>query len=165
MFKPSPSKTITFVVFYYINTSRKHRNIQIWSSVTVVKFMCHFWHISQVTSNDKYIYLPLKPSRMRHMVNFQEEINRFEFRVFLLLEWLPYLVKRAKSTLILTHTWREYNWIHICTKSIDPLENTNSLFLDLNLDCHIHLHWQYSIYHARLRPTSNDAQSYKTYFL
>ena len=31
--------------------------------------------------------------------------------VFLLIDWLPYQVQRASSTLLFTHSWREDNWI------------------------------------------------------
>ena len=36
-----------------------------------------------------YISQPYSTDRMRHQVNFQAGFNRFEFRVFLLLDWLP----------------------------------------------------------------------------
>ena len=37
-----------------------------------------------------YIYLPFRMIRMWYKVNFKAEFNRFEFRVFLLLDVLPY---------------------------------------------------------------------------
>ena len=33
-----------------------------------------------------YIYLLMRMSRIQHQVNFQMKFNRFEFRVFLLLD-------------------------------------------------------------------------------
>ena len=41
-------------------------------------------HLSKV-----YIYQPFCADRMWHMVNFEAEFNRFKFRDFLLLDWLP----------------------------------------------------------------------------
>ena len=37
----------------------------------------------------KHIYQPLRSGRIWHKVNFKAEFNRFDFRVFLLLDWLP----------------------------------------------------------------------------
>ena len=41
---------------------------------------------------------PLRTSRMWHYVNFQVEFNKFKFRVFFLLDWLPNQSKNAQST-------------------------------------------------------------------
>ena len=59
------------------------------------------------------IYQPLRTSRIWHKVNFfKAEFNRFEFRVFLLLDQLPHQGWRTQSALLFTHSWRENNWIH-----------------------------------------------------
>ena len=42
----------------------------------------------------------------------QVEFNRFEFRVFILLDWLPNQGERTQSALLFTHNWRENNWIY-----------------------------------------------------
>ena len=42
------------------------------------------------------------------------QVNGFEFRVFLLLDWLSKQGKRNQSTLLFTHNCgRENIWIHI----------------------------------------------------
>ena len=41
-----------------------------------------------------------------------KQFNRFEFRVFFLLDWLPYKGKKSQSAQVFTHSWRENNWIH-----------------------------------------------------
>ena len=64
--------------------------------------------------------------------NFWAEFNRFEFRVFLFLDWLTYKSYRAHSTLLFTHRWRENSWIHTFLKDISAMWNTNSLFKNLN---------------------------------
>ena len=57
------------------------------------------------------IYQPFCTGWMRNKVNFWL-FNRFEFRVFLLLDWLLYQGLRTLSALLLfTHSWRENNWI------------------------------------------------------
>ena len=49
---------------------------------------------------------------------FKAEFNRFEFRVFCLLDLLPYQGWRTQSALLFTHSWRENNWIHTFPKGI-----------------------------------------------
>ena len=43
-------------------------------------------HIMYDVINNIHIYQPLRSSRIWHKVNFKAEFNRFEFRVFLLLD-------------------------------------------------------------------------------
>ena len=59
---------------------------------------------------------PLRSGRIWHKVNFQVEFNRFEFRVFLLLDKLPHQGWRIQFVLLFTHSWRENNWIHTFPK-------------------------------------------------
>ena len=44
---------------------------------------------------------PLWSSRIRHLVILKAEVNQFELRVFLLLDWLTYWLKRP--TLLFSH--------------------------------------------------------------
>ena len=57
--------------------------------------------------------------------------NKFKFRVFLLLDCLPYQGWRALSILF-THCWKENSWIHTFLKGISVVWNANSLFQGLN---------------------------------
>ena len=63
---------------------------------------------------------------------FEVEFNRFEFRVFLLLDSLPHQGWRTKSALLFTHSWKENNWIHTFPKGISAMWNAISLVRDLN---------------------------------
>ena len=49
---------------------------------------------------------PLIASRISHKVNFYAEFNRFDFRLFLLLEWLATKGKEPRQPYYFTHTWR-----------------------------------------------------------
>ena len=60
------------------------------------------------------------------------EFNRFEFRVFLLLDWLPKHGWSKQSILLFNQCWIENYWIHPFPKSITPVWNSNSLIQDLN---------------------------------
>ena len=45
---------------------------------------------------------------------------------------------RAKSTLLFTHDWKEYSWIHAFPKSFSVMLCANSLVQNLNSSCHVH---------------------------
>ena len=47
--------------------------------------------------------------------------NRFEFSVFLLLDWLPNQGLRTQSTLLFSHSWRENNWSHTFPEDINVM--------------------------------------------
>ena len=47
--------------------------------------------------------------------------RRFEFRVFLLLDRLPYQNLRAQNVLLIAHRWRENNWMHTFPKTISVM--------------------------------------------
>ena len=42
-----------------------------------------------------YIYQPFRTSRILYKVNFYAEVNKFEFRDFLRLDWLPNQAKES----------------------------------------------------------------------
>ena len=68
-----------------------------------------------------YIYQTLVSSSMRHTVNFQVEITRFEFRVFPLFgRWLIQGYK-THSNLLRTHSLRKKGWIHAFLESISSM--------------------------------------------
>ena len=46
------------------------------------------------------------------------EYSKFEFRVFFLLDWLPYYKAKEQSTQVFTYTWRKNRWIHAFSKGI-----------------------------------------------
>ena len=56
-----------------------------------------------------FIYLPHLSvmSRRQPKVKFQGEFNRFEFKVFLLLDRQPYQSQRAQTALLFTHSWKK----------------------------------------------------------
>ena len=58
------------------------------------------------------------------------QFNRFEFGVFLLLDLLPHQGWRTQSVLLLTHSWRENNWIYTFRKGISAMWNAISLVQD-----------------------------------
>ena len=91
-----------------------------------------------LTITGYHIYQPLRSGRMWHKVNFYAEFNGFEFRVFLLLDYLPNQGWRTQSTLLFTHCWRENNWIHIFPKGISAMRNAISLAQDLNSCRRVH---------------------------
>ena len=55
---------------------------------------------------------PFHSNRMLHKVNFYAEFNRFEFRVFFLLDRLPYKGKKASLSYYCTHNRIENCLIH-----------------------------------------------------
>ena len=68
-----------------------------------------------------YIYMHLLTTaqqRNTKKVIFYAEVDRFEFRVFLLLNWLPYHGRRVQCPLLLTHNHSENSWIHSFPKCI-----------------------------------------------
>ena len=81
---------------------------------------------------------PLRSVRIWHKVNsFKVECNRFEFRVFLLLDLLPHQGWRTQSALPFTHSWRENNWIHTFPKGISAMWNAISPGFELVSLCPI----------------------------
>ena len=64
---------------------------------------------------------------------FYMEINRFEFRVFFLLDQLSYQGQKYSLPYYFTHSWREMSWIHTFPKVINAIWNANSLVQALNL--------------------------------
>ena len=54
------------------------------------------------------------------------KFNRFEFRLFLLLVWLPDQGQSTQSALLFTHCWRENNWIHTFPKGISAMWNESA---------------------------------------
>ena len=87
--------------------------------------------------------------RMWHKVKFKAKFDKFEFRLFLLLDWLPYQSWRALSTLLFVHSSKENHWIHFFPKGISIIWNTNSLVQVLNSGCHVHIWWQ-PLHHRHL---------------
>ena len=77
----------------------------------------------RITIENNNIYQPLRSDRIWHKVNSLAEFHRFEFRVFLLLDWLPHQGWRSQSALLFTHRWRENNWIHTFPKGISAMWN------------------------------------------
>ena len=67
----------------------------------------------------------------------------FEFRIFLLLDWLTY-----KFALLFTHSWRVNSWIHTFPQGISIMWNANSFDQDLNWGCRVHFLQQQSLYYA-----------------
>ena len=61
---------------------------------------------------------------------FRLEFNRFEFRLFLLVNRLPYQEKRV--TLLLSQSWKGNRRIHTFPKGVCAIWNINSLFQVLN---------------------------------
>ena len=49
------------------------------------------------------------------------EFNKFEFRIFLLLDWLQYKDKRSQSTRLFTLSWKENSWIYTFPKGISDM--------------------------------------------
>ena len=58
---------------------------------------------------------------------FLVEFNRFEFRVFLLIDWLPHQGWRTQSVLLFAPSRRENNWIHTFPKGFSSMWNAISL--------------------------------------
>ena len=56
---------------------------------------------------------------------FLSEVNRFEFRDFLLFDWLTNQGWRARLALQFIYSWRENNWIHTFPKDISSLQNVS----------------------------------------
>ena len=65
--------------------------------------------------------------------------NRFEFRVFLLLDQLPHQGWRTQSVLLFPHSRREDNWIHTFPNA---MWNAISVVQDLNSCRHVHFLWR-----------------------
>ena len=96
---------------------------------------------------------PLRSGRIWHKVIFWAKSNRFEFRVFLLLDLLPHQGWSTQSVLLFTHSWRESNWIHTFPKGISAMWNAISLVQDLNSCCRVHfLRWE-PLHHGHLPMT------------
>ena len=83
-----------------------------------------------------HIYQPLRSGRIWHKV--KAGFNRFEFRVFLLLDELLHQGWRTQSALLFTHNWRENNWIHTFPKGISVMWNAIGLVQDLNSYHRVH---------------------------
>ena len=62
-------------------------------------------------------------------VQFKAELNKFEFKVFLLLHRWPYQGWRANAALLFTH--RENYWIHTFSHGIIDMGNGNILLQEL----------------------------------
>ena len=52
---------------------------------------------------------------------FNVTFNRFEFRVLLLLDWLPHQGSRIQCSKLFTHSWRGNHSIHAFPKVISPM--------------------------------------------
>ena len=52
-----------------------------------------------------YMFVFTQPFQHRQDVTQGQFISRFEFRVFLILDWLLHQSKRTQSALLLTHSW------------------------------------------------------------
>ena len=61
------------------------------------------------------------------------EFDRFEFRVFLLLDWLPHQGWRTQSVLQFTHSWKENNWIDAFDDTVKVLNHTVRCWVHLIL--------------------------------
>ena len=86
-----------------------------------------------------YSYLPTPPlGQDMTQGQFLAEFNRFEFRVFLLLDLLPHQGWRTQSVLLFTHSWMENNWIHTFPKGISAMWNAISLVQNLNSCRRVH---------------------------
>ena len=59
-----------------------------------------------------------RTSKIRHKVNFFTEFNRFALRVLLLLDQLPYQIKRTQSALLFTLYWKKDSWMNTFPKGI-----------------------------------------------
>ena len=122
-------------------------NMGLWIVYTFCSFK--YWR--------KYIILftqPLHPGTIWHKVNFfKAEFNRFEFRVFLLLDLLPHQGWRTQSVLLITHNWRENNWIHTFPKGISAIWNAISLVEDLNSCRRVHF-----LHHGHLKKIYNHGR-------
>ena len=76
----------------------------------------------------KLSYLPTPPlGQDMTQGQFLEEFNRFEFRGFLLLDYLLHQGWKTQSVLLFTNSWRDNNWIHTFPKGISAMWNAISL--------------------------------------
>ena len=68
-----------------------------------------------------------------YKISFEVEYSWFEFRVFLLLDLLPYQDKITRSVLLFNHSWKEKRGIRLFPKGISAMRNTNSIIEDFDL--------------------------------
>ena len=91
---------------------------------------------------------------------FWAEFNSFEFRVFILLNWLPYEVLTVQFVF---HCWRENSRIYTLSECISALGNVDglskirnrvaeSIFVDGNQCMHVYIY----IYRERERLNNED---------
>ena len=90
-----PNRKVKHFIFYF--------NFDIWITLN----FCDNINI------DVWIYQPLRTDRMRHKVNFEAGFNRFEFRFFLLQDWLLNQYLKKESALLSNSKLRENYRIHI----------------------------------------------------
>ena len=83
------------------------------------------WRSSFFAELHVCIFKLLPTSGMRHKVQFYAKFNRFEFRVYIHLDWLPYQCNFA-------HRWRENVFFYNFPKGISATLNANSIVNDLN---------------------------------
>ena len=72
-----------------------------------------------------------RTNRMQHKVSFEVEFNRFEFKVLLLLDWLPYITWRASLPYYVL-PWGRIAGLIIFLKGISTFWDVNKLVQSLN---------------------------------
>ena len=94
----------------------------------------------------KYIYA------LKMCIFTSAESNKFESRVFLLLEWLPYQGRRAQSFLLFISGWRQNNLIQNFPQSINTFENCEQSCpgIELVSPCPIHTTLTIAAYAAKI---------------
>ena len=84
-----------------------------------------------------YMYIFMNLPTLPHEVNFLADFNRFEFMIFLLLDWWLKQEKSALSILLFTRSWKNIQ-IRIFPKCISAMWSDNSLVQVLNSSLFIH---------------------------
>ena len=70
-----------------------------------------------------YIYIFTNPFAWAGCVRQDQFLSRFEFRVCLLLDWLPNQGGQTQTILLFNHSWKDNIWIHTLTRCINTSWN------------------------------------------
>ena len=81
---------------------------------------------------------------------FKADLNRFEFRSFLLWDQLSYQYKKPQATLLFTYFWRENSRMDNYLNSISAMKNANILVKDLKSGRFVHFQRRLSLHNYHL---------------
>ena len=119
----------------WIDWQKEETNKQFIHSnhIYYLKWYNHHSFKKKSSNNISIHFISIAPNNKINIIYIYIYIyDWFEFRVFLLLNWLPKQDERTQSALIFTHSWKDNRCIHAFPVDISIKWNVNSFGPELN---------------------------------